>query len=214
MAKVFAVNSVDYSKLCFNKPVKGSDNKYFVAAYVRDDEDSPAYELLVQMKTWLTNGLCDAETGDVHLSTDVRLDNPQLVDFVRETDDQMLGLCKQHKGDWFPSQELTDSYLENAFMPSLKAIKKSHDQLLKVRPSKHLQAFNSEREALEFPEINPESQVSVIISPAGLWFTKTRFGITWKLRQVKVVTPKKPPKEYLFDDAADDEDLDNVFPDP
>ena len=216
MVKVYNVSSVDFSKVVFSKPIKGSDGKYFVASQVRDDDESPSYELMIQFgtKVSLTNGLGDQENSKVHTSTDLRLASEQYIEFIKEADDHMLSMCKLYKLDWFPNQDLTDSYLENAFMPSMKSIKKSSEHLLKVRPSGQLQVYNSERDSLDPLELDKTSKISTILALSGLWFTKTRFGITWKLQQVKVAVPKRPVKEYLFDDATEyDEELDNVWPD-
>jgi hypothetical protein len=48
----------------------------------------------------------------------------------------------------------------------------------------------------------------------GLWFTKSRFGLTWKVVQAKIKKEKAPSRKYMFDDDVSPEpELDNVFPD-
>jgi hypothetical protein len=50
---------------------------------------------------------------------------------------------------------------------------------------------------------------------SGIWFTKSRFGVVWKVFQIKMNPEKKPKEMCLFDDADDDEcdEMENAFPD-
>ena len=55
--------------------------------------------------------------------------------------------------------------------------------------------------------------VSCIVHLSGIWFTKSRFGVVWKVIQIKL-NKEKEKKICLFEDADDDEydDMENAFP--
>ena len=74
--------------------------------------------------------------------------------------------------------------------------------------------FDGSKNEISINEIKSDAKVSVIVQLAGIWFTKTRFGITWKIKQMKLHGEKsKTQGKYLFEDVESDDDMDNVFPD-
>lgn len=200
-----------FDKVTFGNPIKGSDNKYFVAAYLKNDESqSQSEEIICQFGPRLTaKSSLDAKST----SLECVFDESTMKDFLSDCDDHMLGFCKDNKESWFNSTEISDSYLDNAIMPSFKAIKKSDTFSIKFRTSQQMSIFDNSKEEIDISQITEDSKISVIAQFAGLWFTKTRFGLTWKIKQIKLHNDKpKSCGKYLFQDAID-EDLDNVFPD-
>lgn len=200
----FFNKSPEFTEIKFGCPIKGSDNKYFVSAFCNSEE------ILCQFapRLLVKNSLNSEST-----SLELQIADPKIKEFISDCDDHMLAFCKDNKEAWFNSSEISDSYLDNAILPSFKTIKKSEAICIKFRTSSSMGIFDSSKEEIDCDQITEESKVSVIVQLAGLWFTKTRFGITWKLKQIKLHNDKpKSQGQYLFEDA-DDEELDNVFPD-
>ena len=203
---MFFNKSPKFEEIVSNNPIKGKDKKYFVTLQLKDGND-----IMCQFgsKLMVKNQL-EKESS----SMEVIFNNQELKDFIQECDDHVLSMCKLNKGEWFPGEnEISDTYLENAIMSSLKQQKKSENVSLKVRTSNKMIIFDSSKQEIENSEIQENSKVSLIVQMAGIWFTKTRFGITWKIKQIKLHNDKPQTQgEYLFEDVDDDE-LDNVFPD-
>ena len=203
---MFFNKTPDFSKIEFSKPVKGTDGKYFVAAYVKDEQSS---EIICQFARLQAKTSLNSEST----SLDIMFADPQLKEFVSECDDNMLAFCKDNKEAWFNSSEISDSYLDNAMSSSFKQLKKSESCMMKVRTSNVMGIFDNSKEETNIENIVEDSRISLIIQLAGLWFTKTRFGLTWKIKQIKLHNEKAiSAGQYLFEDV-EDENLDNVFPD-
>ena len=138
--------------------------------------------------------------------------NEKLLEFVKDCDEQFLNLAKENKEIFFPDQNITDNYLEQAFMSSIKSSKKTN--IFKVRTSSVLGIFSSNKDVLTCDDIEINDKLSIIVQISGLWFTKTRFGITWMLKQIKKNEIKVDKVgENLFLDDEESDDLGNVFPD-
>tara|TARA_B110000977_G_scaffold201113_1_gene294205 strand:+ start:7857 stop:8483 length:627 start_codon:yes stop_codon:yes gene_type:complete len=205
---IFFNKDADYSKIEFGNPIKGSDGKYFVTAFVKDEDVSN--EIMCQFGTRLQ---AKHSMNSDSTSLECIFADPQLKEFVSECDDHMLAFCKDNKEAWFNNTEISDSYLDNAMFPSFKAVKKSESCLMKLRTSNSMNIFDSSKEEISIDSIVEDSKISIIVHFAGLWFTKTRFGLTWKIKQIKLHNEKpKSAGQYLFEDV-EDEELDNVFPD-
>ena len=132
---------------------------------------------------------------------------------LREAEDQMLALAKDNKEKWFPDQDITDDYLDNAFMSFVKPIKKSNDVNFRMRKSSKLSVYNHRKEEIDEEDVSEGKLVSCIVHLSGIWFTKSRFGVVWKVIQIKL-NKEKEKKICLFEDADDDEydDMENAFP--
>lgn len=207
----FFNKSPDFESVTFGAPAKGGDNRYFIPCHIKRG-DGPADEVLCQFSRQVVNtGALSCGTG-----AEFMLSDEDTVEFVKECDDQMLALCKANKERWFSGKDLSDAYVEQAFMPSLKDVKRQKNTYtLKARTGKDFVMFDATKEAIDSTSVAAHTKMSVILQIAGLWFTSTRFGITWMLRQGKLQEAERITKtgESMFVDD-DEEELDaNVFPD-
>jgi hypothetical protein len=198
----------DYEAIEFAKPLKGGDGKYFISSTVSIEGETK--DIMCQFGPDL---VCKSELNNDATSIDVQIKNEKIVEFVKDCEEHLVGLAKDNKDSWFPNQNITDNYLEQAFMPSVKTIKKHN--ILKLRTSKKVDVFNSSKELIQLSDIEVETKVSVIVQVAGLWFTKTRFGVTWMVKQIKLNEDKSDKVgESLFNEEEEEEEIiGNVFPD-
>jgi hypothetical protein len=68
------------------------------------------------------------------------------------------------------------------------------------------EVYNSKREEVDLLEtLGKGAQVKALIQCTGVWFAGGKFGLSWKVVQMKVV-PSKKIKGYSFIDESDDED--------
>ena len=154
---------------------------------------------------------CDLNTDVTTMEVDIS--NGAITDFIQECDDYVLGLTKDNKATWFPSQELTDKWLDDAFMNSTKQHKKAQKSTFKIKTTKTLEVYNSSKEVVSHEEVRNGTKMSLIVHLCGIWFTKSRFGITWKVRQIKLNEAKSMKTGIcMFEDEDAEVDPEN-FPD-
>lgn len=206
MANVFN-KSPNFSKLKFGNLIKSTDNKYFVATFIENELGSE--ELVCQFGPKL---IVKTDLQSSSTSIDCII-HDSIKEFLGECDDYILAYCKDNKAKLFNSEEISDSYLDNALFPSCKAMKKN--SVAKFRTSSQMKIYDSSKNIIDFAQIEEGSKVSLIVNLAGIWFTKNRFGITWKVKQMKLHNEvSKSCGDYLFEDEEDEhDDLENVFPD-
>ena len=197
----------NYENIEFGKPVKGKDNKYFInSSHIVDEETC---DIICQFGPDVYNKTKILEDAS---SVEFVIKNEKLLDFIKDCDEQFLNLAKENKDVFFPEQNITDNYSDQAIMPSIKTSKKIHT--FKVRTSPVLGFFSSNRDILSCDDIEVNDKLSIIVQISGLWFTKTRFGITWMLKQIKKNEMKSDKiGESLFYDDDEENDIGNVFPD-
>lgn len=210
MPKLFDINENNFENITFSKITKLEDSKYFIPIHhkCKDDNIEP---VIIQLNRSFT--LNDLSIDD-NLSSilELSIDNKSK-DIITEFDDQILAKVKDNADKWFPGKDLGNSYFDNALMNSLKPIKKDRTFKFSTRTIKEIKVFNSQHEKLQIKDAIKDSNVNVIIQLYGIWFTKSRFGLTWRLHQIKLNTPTKKTYDCLFNNDDDDDDLDNVFPD-
>ena len=205
--------SPQFESFVFSKPYTSSDNKSFIACKLRNKE-SGSTDVLCQFNGLLSKTQLTADSSVLEVCTA----NEDVIDFIGECDDHILAYARDNKGKWFTndteSQEISDTHVNDSFMPSIKQVKKQH--VFKIRTSKHIEVFDSSKNAKELTSVTENSKISVIVQLSGLWFTKSRFGITWKVKQIKIHEPKSHKiGKCLIDDDEDEysEEVENVFPD-
>jgi len=180
---------IDCESLSYGEPKKGTDKKLFISIGTE-----PIFIQFSKLK--LVNNLQGQEFMDLLIT-------PEIVEYIEELEEQLKEQTKKQKEEWFGNEEITDGYLDNAFMSCVKKVKKQ--SLIKVRMTESCQFYNITREEVNVEEFTKDSTISVIIQLSGIWFSKTRFGITLKVNQSKLHGVPKPIKGvYLFEDVEDD----------
>ena len=201
--------NTQYDNLVFGSPKKTKDNKYFLKIHQRIDNKSPGMEVFCQFGPKLQ------ANSKIENGFDVLVHENKHCEFIREIEDYVVSVCKERKSEWFmndDSESISDAYIDNAFMSSIKSTKKQN--IFKVRTSSTLECFNNSKEEIDKSVIDENSKVTIICQLEGVWFTKTRFGLTWKLKQLKLFTPvHKKISGFMFSEEEEEEVDDNVFPD-
>lgn len=212
----FNVNNLEGSK------PKRNDNRYYV--FLKHvDEYNPTEKVIYQtpklkMSSSLTTNVKDDEDSNVDVQelksfVEVKTTNADFINKLKEIDDEILKYVKDKKGEWFPGKEITDSFLEVGQIGSIrenKSNKKEH--IFQLKTSKDIQIFDMNKKKLENSELKEHDEVSFIIQLVGIWFTATRWGLSWKIQQVRKHKTKEPLKGYLFceddtDEQHSDDDL-------
>lgn len=219
-------SSVEFSieNLEGSKPKK-CDNRYYVFLS-QADKTNPTEKIVyqspkVKMMTSLMKTIVkeeDSEQGNIEevqelrSYLDVKTMNKDFVEKLKEIDDEILKYVKDKKQEWFPGKDITDSFLEVGQIGSVrenKANKKEY--IFQLKSSKEMQIFDMNKNKLTEKDIGTEDEVSFIMQLVGIWFTATRWGLSWKIQQVRKHKTKEPFKGYLFceddvDEPHSDED--------
>lgn len=204
---MFFDKTPDFSKIQFGKPKKTTDGKYFVTMNLKNEDESSEH-IFCQMLPKFECSKINETSLEAIIPT-----SSDVMQFVRDVDDHILTCCKDNKQEWFQSDEISDAYLEQAFMPTLKPIKKSQDHSMVFRLTKDIEIYDRSQQPLELSAVVKGSNIAIIYQIEGIWFTKSRFGVTFKARQL-MVHQNAPTQKFgkcLFEDA--NEDFENVFPD-
>jgi len=192
---------IDFESIEFGKPYKKEDGKYFIAIKNIDKD------VLVNLGR---NVICKSK---VKATLDVKLSEQNTINMIENAEEIMLLKTKENKEEWFPNIEgMTDEYLEQAMMKFIKRTKNNCAHF-RMRTSSKLIVYNSKKEEIAMDNINEGTNIKCIVQMSGLWFTKSRFGVVWKVYQIKTIN-NKDPTVCLFDDASEilSEELENVFP--
>lgn len=210
MPRLFNITDENFKKFVFGK-VSKMDDRYFIPMAFKETADTESEPILIQINKAHTLGnLVDED--ELVKNFDISVDT-KTKDILSEFDDQIRGITKDNAKEWFPdkAESMTDSFFDNGIFNSFKSIKKNYK--FSARTTKNISIFNSQHEVQDAKDVIEDSNINTIVQAYGIWFTKTRFGITWRIHQIKINTPKKPPTECLFEED-NGEDLENVFPDP
>lgn len=136
--------------------------------------------------------------------------NQELIDKIKDLDEKMIEFALEH--NWFNGKafDYTPTLKEsknNQFPPTLRIKVPNKDNVIKTL------FFNKDKTKIE---INDETDVVSImkkgthvqtaIECVGVWINESKFGLSWKAEQVRIISkPEEINEEYTFDDSDDEE---------
>lgn len=125
---------------------------------------------------------------------------------ISAVDEKVAAKAKEAKLEWFGA-DLKDETIQGAFQTSLTDGDLSVG-LAKVRGEVVTKAFDCTKQEVELASVGEGAQCDVLVELAGLWFLKKSFGGVWRIVQVRVRGPPKPPAfptQYMFEDEVAEE---------
>lgn len=154
---------------------------------------------------------------------------------LRSVDQIMMNVIREKREEWFPDRHevIDDTFLEVGQVSSV--IQANNLIRLKYNDRTGVEVYDSESKERVCDGVGTDRPVKCILRLAGLWFTATRWGVTWSLVQVKVYPGPRPEKKkervyggYMFpedddedakrddekDDEKDEDDVDEPGPPP
>jgi hypothetical protein len=190
---MFSLDSLELDAVVFAAPKKYNDH-YSVNLSVGDEK------LLIQSPKFKLNA--DLDLPPDNKFVDVLCGSSEFLVSLKHVDDTMANVIKANRETWFPGKNIDDTFVEVGQVPSVLS-----SNTIRLRVNKHLQVFDSDSKCpLEADRVDAGTDAKCIMHLAGLWFTATRWGLTWNLVQMKTypTQPKKIYKGYMFPD--DDEE--------
>jgi Family of unknown function (DUF5871) len=125
----------------------------------------------------------------------------------QSVDAELLAKAKESKLEWF-GKELSDETINNAFQESVTdgvlgaSLSTVKGQVITL-------AFDTKKKPVELETIKENTPCDAVFELSGLWFLKKSFGPIWRVVQIRVRSGAKfePPKDYLFTDDVEDDQV-------
>jgi|TARA_B110000261_G_scaffold94194_1_gene106802 hypothetical protein len=197
--RIHAIDNIPYEKLVFGKLKKGVDT-YMMSTYL--SENNALSKLCVQTpKLSLHSDLMVGD--DIQPFVTYTSEDPSIAFFIKSTEDYVLTELKRNKEEWFVNKGIDDVFLENGLTSSVMK-----NNVYRFRIMKDVQVYDSSKSVVDISGIKKGVSSKCIIQMTGLWFTPSRWGVTWKVIQMKLQSksPRIENREYMFTDD-DNEDF-------
>lgn len=200
-------HNVDFDTVSYGTLKSTQDKKFVLPMFLKADDGEISPIFINLRKLQITNNLMENEnmvkTVDCTISQVVK-------DMLMFYDESILEFMKKHKESIFKdNKEIDDKFLEEGMRQSFTPLRNSARFNYKLQPSKDLSIFNSKKESFERETFVKDTNFDCIVQLYGAWFASSKFGIIWKLSQVKI-NEKHPIQTCMFKEEVDDDD---VFPD-
>ena len=195
--------NVDCKTIVFGKLKKGIDT-HMMSMYVRLTDNGDHIEpekLMIQV-----NDVSFDNVGSRGNYMDVTTKNPALYELVKNVESHTLTQLKENKDQWFGKPDIDDVFLESGL--SSTAVK---DSKFRLRVMDDVKIYDGEKTEKSFSDLKANTRCHLIIQLVGVWFTPGRWGVTWKVMQVKLKDKRTGVydyKKYLFSDNDSDDDRD------
>jgi len=130
------------------------------------------------------------------------------LEFINKFDDHVLATAVRESKSWFPGKAVMKEVIEANFRRNIKAANDpKYSPLMKlkipvVREQPDVEVY-LETEPAAIEAITPNVSVISIIEPRSVWFVSGTFGISWSVRQTKILENESPKlTAYAFRDIG------------
>lgn len=198
---ITTLDAIDINYLTFGDTKKNT-NHYSIHVSTAETD-----RILIQSPKFELNGNLDISTDNY---TEMVCKCPEFISALKEVDKTMVDVIKSKRDEWFPNKTIDDTFVEVGQVPSV--ILKN---VVRLRVNKNIDIFESNsKENMENTTLEAGTIAKCILHLNGLWFTATRWGLTWSIVQMKtypVEIKKKVYKGYMFpDEESDHEESDDI----
>lgn len=203
------LEDLEIDSLSFGLPKKTTDH-YTISLFTGEDKQ----RILLQTPKLKLNADLSLESMTF---ADMTCSNQDFIESVKQLDHAMVSVIKSNKDTWFPNKNVDDTFVEVGQMSSVLM-----KNVLRIRVPQRVDVFDSAKNQLtDITNINAGTSVRCILHLSGMWFTATRWGLSWNVMQLKTYPIEKPNtiySGYMFPDEDDDinviDDIDIVTPPP
>jgi hypothetical protein len=196
---IHAIDNIPYDKLVFGKLKKGIDT-YMMSIYL--SENNVLSKLCVQTPKIVLHS--DLMTGDdIQPFVSYTSEEQSISHFIKSTEDFVLGELKRNKEEWFVNKGIDDVFLENGLTSSVMK-----NNIYRFRIMKDVQVYDGDKTQIDINDVKKGMTSKCIVQMTGLWFTPSRWGVTWKVIQMKLQskpTSVNRNREYMFTDDDHEE---------
>ena len=222
----------DATKVSFGQPrLQGTGGKIIFVQYgdSRFLVQTPEMKAPFGVSFWAgENGAPDKYSLDISMDgADARPAVRAFQDMVDALDRTLIKTAMEQSNAWFKKRFANEDVVEALYTRSLKYAKdketgeittKFAPTLKMVLPTKDgkfdFPVYNSKREEIDLMELvhagrTKGARVQAILQLTSVWIVGTKFGLSWKVRQLKVSEPARLTG-YAFQRTEEDEEEDDV----
>lgn len=210
MVKLLKNGNFELATITSSKPRK-VDDRYYVM--LKEERENMIYQL---PKLVLSSDMTDDDGSPVSFIEMKTLDE-SFIEKIKDIDNLILEYVKIHKEEWFKGKEITDAFLEMGQVNTQKENKENKKEfIIQFKTSNESTHYDAEKQRIQVTDMKKGQELYVIGQLVGIWFTSTRWGITWKVLQTKNEKMyKKVEMDYLFEEEDDDSEIDeDITPPP
>lgn len=210
MVKLLKNGNFELATITSSKPRK-VDDRYYVM--LKEERENMIYQL---PKLVLSSDMTDDDGSPVSFIEMKTLDE-SFIEKIKDIDNLILEYVKIHKEEWFKGKEITDAFLEMGQVNTQKENKENKKEfIIQFKTSNETTHYDAEKQRIQVTDMKKGQELYVIGQLVGIWFTSTRWGITWKVLQTKNEKMyKKVEMDYLFEEEDDDSEIDeDITPPP
>ncbi len=184
-------------------PFVGTDGNRMFATI-----QTPTLNIPFGISAYRNNPDSDPDSYNIDVSFRGSDSDPRVAAFLdkmRELDEYLIDAAVENSEAWFGKQKSRE-VLEDTY----RKLVKEHPQgkypaVMKVRiPMRDGKVtcsfFDADRKSISMEDVAKGSTVKLIIEANQIWQVNSNWGITWKARQVLVVTKPQRLNEFAFDD--------------
>jgi hypothetical protein len=191
------LSELNYKDLVFNKPIK-RDGYYYMNITKYIDIPIPVY---------IQTPKVNLQSNIININyVDLKIHNEEYKNDIQNIDDNLLTLLQANKTDWFEGKGLTDQFVNTGYLPTLN--RNGYWRVSMINDN--VDVYDETKNTIDIDELKIGDQLRCIVQLKGLWFTNTRWGVSWKLIQLKK-TISKIKIDYMF---PDDQDIDHDVIEP
>lgn len=195
------IEELSFDDVCFSKPIKGNGYYYMT---LTQNKESPESIYIQTPKIILASNI------DKSKFVDVKMTNQEYKNNIQHLDDTLMNILKENKEEWFSGKCLTTEFIDTGYLPSLK---RNNEWKMNLCLD-NLSVYDDNRNSLDVTDLNIGDSMRCIVQLSGMWFTNTRWGMSWKLIQIKKYNNKISKKDYMFPDDLDHDVTDLIEPPP
>lgn len=184
-------------------------NEKYYAYFKEEREKGDKQKILFQFPKMNYKGNISIDDTNEQIFTNFVIKENDVKRNLKAIDEQMLEYVKSNKSEIFKSKEVTDEMIEVGQSESVKEIRSEY--VIQLNIEKGVEVYDTKKENIDVNEIEKKCEISTIVQFVGLWFSASRWGIAWKVKQMRMHKDKKM-KGYMFDDNEEESDDEMAFP--
>lgn len=193
---VHALESFEFDNVNYSDPKKNKGH-YFVCA----SDASENSKLYFQTPKLKMNSDLLNEQNNVNNFVDVICESDTFLNAVKKLDEHVSNIIKARRSEWFPNKNIDDTFLEVGQTHSIMK-----NDIMRLSVNNDIQIFDYKRENVSANTIVKDTVVKCILQFVGIWFTATRWGVTWKIVQMKTYPNRRRTIRYGYMFPTDDDD--------
>lgn len=204
---VFKPESVDVTQMNFSKVKQGLHlkNVYVNMGSNKIHIQIPRSRVPFGVSTWESQDPNQPDKKELSISLG-KDTNKSSVQFFKELDKYVMNYAVEHSQEWF-GKPMSQELIQEFYKQSLDQKNPQYPPNFRMKIQNDVMIYDTKKNVQSLDYLEKGDDVTLVAELSGIWISGKRFGITWRLKQMKV-HKKMKLKSYAF--VEDEEDEENV----